>query len=82
MFEVGRRYEFRTIEAGVETISWGIVERYEFPLLKLQDVEAFTTLSGVDLDTLESMRRSIGSDSGRIINVTSPLFVSAVLQDR
>lgn len=40
MFAVGKRYEFRMIEAGDEILFWGTVERHEHPLLKIANVPA------------------------------------------
>ncbi|MBN9567413.1 MAG: hypothetical protein J0H79_07390 [Alphaproteobacteria bacterium] len=72
MFEVGKKYEFRIIEAGDETTLWGVVERYEHPLIQLARKPSLDIHTGKDKITL-------GGAPGRIINVTSPNFISAVL---
>lgn len=71
MFQVGKSYEFRMIEGGDDVTFSGIVERYEHPLLKLEDA----TFSGAlgPSGTTKSM-----TEKGRIINVTSASFVGAV----
>jgi hypothetical protein len=57
------------IIGGEETMSWGTIERYEHPLLKFADV---------NIRSLESHRPDT-TLHGEIINVTSPNFISAVL---
>lgn len=69
MFEIGKRYTFVMLEGGEETERTRRVERYEHPLLKLEDV---VTPEGHQYFTP-------GRSPGHIINVTSPNFVSAVL---
>lgn len=71
MFEVGKRYEFRMIECGDEILFWGAVERYEHPLLKIADVPASAPGDLVQHGPINSP----------VINVTSPHFICAVLQD-
>lgn len=82
MFKVGNSYKFRLIEDGDEILFSGIVEKYEHPLLKLKDVdrtELRIRIKGIDLPDRDI---SIGGGDklipGRIINVTSLNFVSAV----
>lgn len=67
MFEVGKNYEFRMIEGGDEVTFWGQIEKYEHPLIKLSDLHL----------ELRAVQKS-ETIHGRIINVTSPNFVSAV----
>jgi hypothetical protein len=69
VFQVGKRYEIRMIICGEETMSWGTIERYEYPLLKFSDVNIRSRESHLPDTTLH----------GEIINVTSPYFISAVL---
>lgn len=82
MFTVGASYNFRVIEDGDEVIFWGIVEKYEHPLVKLKDVnpsEVRIQMRG--LGRLDQDITIGGGDKpipGRIINVTSSNFVSAV----
>lgn len=79
MFEVGKRYEFRMLEDG-EVTFWGVVAAYEHPLLKLADSEPMKLITTIH-ETGERVREiDIPSHPGRIINVTSPGFVSAVLK--
>lgn len=68
MFEVGRRYEFRMIEGDGEVQFWGVVEKYEHPLIKLANIPPIDDVTDAELP-------------GQIINVTSPNFISAVAQD-
>ncbi|ALN75824.1 hypothetical protein [Aureimonas sp. AU20] len=83
MFEVGKRYEFRMIEGGDEVVSWGEVEAYEHPVLKLRDSPER------EIPAHLMPRRPLGQGAdrgpgtvprrpGQIINVTSPNFISAV----
>lgn len=80
MFKVGTKYEFRLIEGGDEIMFWGVIEAYEHPLVKLEDVDPstiniiFRSPDGPQTQTLGTK----GKLPGRIINVTSPSFVSAV----
>lgn len=78
MFTVGKRYEFRVIEGGEETRFWGVVEKYEYPLLKLEDFDAKLEVRLVPPEGRASTKK-VGSAkvAGRILNVTSPSFVSA-----
>ena len=69
MFEVGKGYEFRTLEGGDETSWYGVIEKYEHPLLKTADVQF-----SPDSDFFPG-----GIVEGRIINVTSPAFIGATL---
>ncbi|WCR16993.1 hypothetical protein [Paracoccus alcaliphilus] len=83
MFEVGKRYEFRVIEGGDEVSFTGRIEKYEHPLLKLEDtaVEALKIIltgpDGEDAKPLSDMPAR--TFPGRIINVISPNFISAVI---
>jgi hypothetical protein len=81
MFEVGKRYEFKMVDEDGHRTFWGVVERYEHPLLKLED----TKMSKVRIHLRPSQgpasEQTIGGDEtypGEIINVTSSSFVSAV----
>lgn len=82
MFKVGKRYEFKMMaDDGEIGTSWGEVELYEHPLLKLKDVD----LTNNPFHRAAS--RPPGKKGpqnavipGKIINVTSPSFVSAVEQ--
>jgi hypothetical protein len=79
MFEVGSKYEFRIIEGGDETMFWGTIETYEHPMIKLRDEE---------ISVVYAQQSGPGSISvgptivpGKIMNVTSPNFISAVKRD-
>jgi hypothetical protein len=75
MFEVGQEYEFRMIEGGDEVLFWGDIEVYEHPIIKLRD-HAFADpllIGGVDRPPAEPV-----IIPGKIINVTSPNFISGV----
>lgn len=85
MFKVGSRYEFTVIEAGDETTFWGTIESYEHPLIKLEDRRAsdMSSLLITDAETGKTITevKPQGVPAvmpGRIINVTSPNFISAV----
>lgn len=81
MFEDGKRYEFRMIEDGGEVTFWGVIASYEHPLIKLADSEPITLVTSI-YETGETVRETaIPSHPGRIINVTSPNFVSAIRKD-
>lgn len=87
MFEVGAHYEFRMIEGGGEVILWGDIAVYEHPLIKLADSEPLRIqLIGVGVDGSENHDPAddqiVPSQPGRIINVTSVNFVSAVRRER
>lgn len=71
MFEVGRRYEFRMIEGGDEILFRGTVDRYEHPLIKIADAPASSP----------ECRVQHGPIRNPIINVTSPNFTSAYIQE-
>ncbi len=74
MFEVGYNYEFRMIEGGDEIMFHGVIETYEAPLIKLEDSpEGSLVINGQTAAT-------IPAQSGRIINTSSPNFISAVRQ--
>jgi len=76
VFEVGREYEFRIIEGAGETSFRGTIAEYEHPLIKLADPPAGTFVGeGLEEEPIEfnALPRA-----GRIINVISPHFVSAV----
>ena len=70
MFEVGKKYEIRMIISGEETTMWQTVEKYEHPLVKFADVHAKA------INEFLKERKIPGA----IVNVTSPNFISAVLQ--
>ncbi|QIO73934.1 hypothetical protein HA459_18710 [Rhizobium leguminosarum bv. trifolii] len=81
MFEVGKKYEFRIIEGGDEIVFWGTIESYEHPLLKLQDTRAMKSEvireeSSMSISFVEDPEGKVYR--GRIINVISPNFISAV----
>ncbi|MGO6887352.1 hypothetical protein [Rhizobium johnstonii] len=83
MFEVGENYEFRLIEAGDEIMFWGIVESYEHPLIKLQDSAAMTTQVLQDGTSIALVADpNSPAHPGRIINVTSQHFISAIKTQR
>ena len=71
MFEVGKRYEIRMIVAGSEITRWETVQSYEHPLVKFADTHYAPDSSFLPGQTFR----------GEIVNVTSPNFISAVLQD-
>jgi hypothetical protein len=79
MFTVGKKYEFQMIIGGEETTFWGSVARYEHPLLKLADTEPLN-IEVVEEGTGRVIHRAITSETmpGKIINVTSQNFISAV----
>ncbi|WGD32030.1 hypothetical protein AncyloWKF20_09515 [Ancylobacter sp. WKF20] len=78
MFEVGKHYEFRCIEDGSECTFWGAIERYEHPLIKLMDTPPMRiTIAGYGSNEVANTLETRGS-KGKIINVTSLNFVSAV----
>lgn len=86
MFELGRRYEFKMTIGGAETTFWGEIESYEHPLIKLADVlpEPFDGPEILDHEGNPIVEPPLlaGADKvfpGKIINVTSPNFISAVL---
>lgn len=79
MFEVGKRYEIKMLEAGSEITLSGVVERYEHPLLKLRDMPP----ANMDIrDIRKNQKIDEQVVRGPIINVGSSVFVSAVLDDR
>jgi hypothetical protein len=80
MFEVGKKYEFHMLEAGDDVTFWGTIERYEHPLIKLEDTDALSISFG-DIHGEGDVSAEMPATPGRIINVTSPNFVSAVQQD-
>ncbi|PDS45185.1 hypothetical protein CO662_36795 [Rhizobium anhuiense] len=83
MFEEGQNYEFRLLEAGDEIMFWGIVESYEHPLIKLQETAAMTTQVLQDGASIAFVADpNSPAHPGRIINVTSPHFISAVKKQR
>lgn len=73
MFEVGKRYTFTMVDfepdvGSIQQEISGIVERYDHPLVKLQD----SHVEASDFDT------TAFTIIGQIINVTSHHFVMAV----
>lgn len=80
MFEVGKRYEFKMLEDG-EVTFWGVVESYEPPLLKLADNPPMRIRFTAPGTGKPSEDVHTAPTPGRIINVTSPNFVSAVRKD-
>jgi len=70
MFEAGKRYEIRMIVDGAETTMWRTVESYDHPLVKFADVHDKGVKNYIPAKTIR----------GEIVNVTSPNFVSAVMQ--
>lgn len=81
MFEVGKRYEFRMIEGGDEVLFWGKIDKYEHPLIKLADDEpGGLKITGEDGALISELKME-APIRGRIINVISPNFVSAELED-
>ncbi|ABD88089.1 hypothetical protein [Rhodopseudomonas palustris] len=71
LFEVGKRYEFRMIIDGEETRFWRTIAQYQHPMVKFADVESKAVNELLKAKTLH----------GEIINVTSPNFISATIQD-
>lgn len=71
LFKVGAKYKFRTLEGGDEITSWGTIETYEHPLIKLEDTVINLRLRGGGEGEPKSY-------PGAIINVISPNFISAV----
>ncbi|HEV7247942.1 MAG TPA: hypothetical protein VGN93_13240 [Shinella sp.] len=82
MFTVGKRYDFRMIEAADEVSFTGTIEAFEYPLIKLQDAPRLKseTIETADGGLMITMVEDEGAAPypGRIINVTSPHFISAV----
>ncbi|TBG20623.1 hypothetical protein U8P76_10725 [Rhizobium johnstonii] len=78
MFEVGAKYEFKMLEGGGDVTFWGTVESYEHPLLKLADSEPMSLQINYGAET-QLLGTSIARP-GKIINVTSPSFISAQKQ--
>lgn len=81
MFEIGAKYEFRMIEDGDEVTFWGTIETYEHPLIKLTDTPPMTSKTTEHEDggmTIEFVQTDGDPYPGKIINVTSPNFISAV----
>ena len=81
MFEVGRHYEFKMIEDGDEVTFWGEVAAYDHPLLRLADGRmAIQLVADAPFEVVERAKRQEEASvvPGRIINVTSPNFVSAI----
>jgi hypothetical protein len=81
MFEVGRRYEFRIIEDGIEVVFSGSVDAYEHPLVKLVGVYRPTTpKAGSPPHVVHPLaaREETITVPGRIINILSPKFISAL----
>lgn len=79
MFQTGKTYEIKMLEAGTEITLTGIVESYEHPLLKLRDVPP-AHVEVRDLESKETVENGIVR--GPIINVGSSAFISAVLDDQ
>jgi hypothetical protein len=80
MFEVGKLYKFRMVQGDNEIMFWGVVETYEHPLVQLQDTGPITIrVVGVDSDEPVEEESISGPFPGRIINVTSPNFIGAVM---
>ena len=71
MFEAGKRYEIRMIIGGDETTMWRTVEKYEHPLVKFADAHFDARNDYLPAKTVR----------GEIVNVTSPNFISALIQD-
>lgn len=70
MFKEGAKYEFHMLEGGDDVTSWGTIEKYEHPLIKLEDTQVRVAVLGGGEGELKTY-------PGKIINVTSPNFVSA-----
>lgn len=75
MFEVGQEYEFRMIEGGDEVLFWGDIEAYEHPIIKLRDHEITDPLLIGGAERAPDERVII---PGKVINITSPNFISGV----
>ena len=83
MFIVGKRYDYDMIDprGGVVTCS-GIVERYEYPLLKFADHDLSESVFATPRPPRGSGHTVASSIvRGEIINVTSIHFVKAALRD-
>ena len=81
MFEIGAQYKFCMIKDGSEVTFVGTVKEYEHPLIKLEDTPSITVRFISREGSGESSEgHPIPSQPGRIINVTSPNFVSAQRQ--
>lgn len=79
MFKVGANYKFHMVEGGDEVTFWGTIEKYEHPLIKLED----TQMPDINIIAHETgeIAQAIKGDGkvypGQIINVTSPNFINA-----
>lgn len=89
MFEIGKRYSFVMIMDGEESSFSGHIERYDHPLVKLADTQidpVTINIMGMAPDgQTATLAQKIETDGyvipGKIINVTSPLFVSATISE-
>lgn len=79
MFEVGKSYEFRIIEGGEEILISGKIERYEHPLIKLEDEEPIVVQFVTSLDIPPREEKIFGGVPSRIINTASTNFIWAQL---
>lgn len=70
MFEVGKKYEIKMIIDGQESTFWRTVEKYDHPLVKFADVEPKQFNEFLATQRLR----------GEIVNITSPNFISALVQ--
>lgn len=81
MFEVGAKYEFRVIEDGDQVTFTGTIENYDHPLIKLVDTPSMkheTVHNGSNITIMVIEDPESPPYPGKIINVISPAFVSAV----
>lgn len=81
MFKVGQKYEFRMLEGDGEVTFWGTIEAYEHPLIKLADSPPMEVRIAFGQDTADEVVRKTKGAPGRILNVTSPNFISAQQQE-
>lgn len=79
MFEIGALYEFRMIEGGDDVTFFGTVKEYNHPMITLEDSP--TVHISMPPSKVPKSKTYPGQP-GRIINVTSPNFVSAQRQQR
>ena len=82
MFEVGKTYQFEMMDGGSQISFSGEIEEYDHPLVKLADAEPIEFhIHGHGSDEPATVLSSIGPTPGRIINVPSAAFISAVRRD-
>ena len=83
MFNIGSRYRFQMIIDGEETSFSGVIERYEHPLIKLEDtnIERLRVVLHGEFNTNAEEEPLFEAPAqvipGKVINVTSANFISA-----